>query len=72
MRFTDVPGCIFRLTVSIFKSNYTLCNNNTMMSIWYIFIYIPFGIKKTIPLQAWTDPEDSRRMRLPDVQKIGT
>jgi hypothetical protein len=26
---------------------------------------------KTIPLQAWTDPEGSRRMSLPDVKTIG-
>jgi hypothetical protein len=27
---------------------------------------------KTIPLQAWTDPLDSRRLRLPDFQTNGT
>jgi hypothetical protein len=27
---------------------------------------------KAIPLQAWTDPEGSRRLRLPDFQTIGT
>ena len=27
---------------------------------------------KAIPLQAWTDPEGSRRMRLPDFKTIGT
>jgi len=27
---------------------------------------------KAIPLQAWTGPEGSRRMRLPDVQTLGT
>jgi hypothetical protein len=27
---------------------------------------------KTIPLQAWTGPEGSRRMRLPDFNTIGT
>jgi hypothetical protein len=29
-------------------------------------------IKKTIPLQAWTGPEDSRRLRLPDIKIFGT
>jgi len=28
--------------------------------------------KKAIPLQAWTGPEGSRRMRLPDLKTIGT
>jgi len=27
---------------------------------------------KAIPLQAWTDPEGSRRLRLPDLKPIGT
>jgi hypothetical protein len=27
---------------------------------------------KTITLQAWTDPEVSRRLRLPDFNTIGT
>jgi len=27
---------------------------------------------KTIPLQAWTGPEGSRRLRLPDFKTIGT
>jgi len=29
------------------------------------------GKGKTIPLQAWTGPEDSRRLRLPDFKTIG-
>jgi hypothetical protein len=27
---------------------------------------------KAIPLQAWTGPEDSRRLRLPDFKTIST
>ena len=27
---------------------------------------------KAVPLQVWTDPEDPRRLRLPDFKKIGT
>jgi len=27
---------------------------------------------KAIPLQAWTDPEGSRRLRLPDFKTFGT
>jgi len=30
------------------------------------------GKGKPIPLQAWTDPEGSRRLRLPDFKTIGT
>ena len=27
---------------------------------------------KSVPAQAWTGPEGSRRMRLPDLKTIGT
>jgi len=27
---------------------------------------------KAIPLHAWTDPEVSRRLRLPDFKTVGT
>jgi hypothetical protein len=27
---------------------------------------------KAIPLQTWTDPEGSRRLRIPDFKTIGT
>jgi len=27
---------------------------------------------KPIPLQAWTGPEDSRKLRLPDFRTVGT
>jgi len=30
------------------------------------------GKGKGIPLQAWTGPEGSRRLRLPDFKTIGT
>jgi len=33
---------------------------------------ISIGKGKAIPLQAWTGPEGSRRLRLPDVQTVGT
>jgi len=27
---------------------------------------------RTIPLQAWTGPEGSKRLRLPDLKTVGT
>jgi len=30
------------------------------------------GKGKAIPLQAWTGPEGSRRLRIPDFKTIGT
>ena len=30
------------------------------------------GNGKAIPLQAWTGPEGSRRLRLPDFKTVGT
>jgi hypothetical protein len=35
-----------------------------------LFILVKKG--KAIPLQAWTGPEGSRRLRLPDFKTIGT
>jgi len=37
-----------------------------------IIIYADKGKFKAIPLQAWTDPEGSRRLRLPDFKTINT
>jgi hypothetical protein len=37
-----------------------------------IYIYIGKGKGKAIPLQAWTGPEGSRTLRLPDFKTIGT
>jgi hypothetical protein len=35
--------------------------------------YLCIPVKgKAIPLQAWTGPEGSRRLRLPDFKTIGT
>jgi len=34
--------------------------------------YTHIGKGKAIPLQAWTGPEASRRLRLPDFKTIGT
>jgi len=35
--------------------------------------YIIYRVKgKAIPLQAWTDPKGSRRLRLPDFKTIRT
>jgi len=33
---------------------------------------VPDVKSKAIPLQAWTGPEGSRRLRLPDFKRIGT
>jgi hypothetical protein len=35
------------------------------------YIIVPNGKGKAIPLQAWTGPEGSRRLRLPDFKTIG-
>jgi hypothetical protein len=36
------------------------------------FCVLTPGTKKAIPLQVWTGPEGSRRLRLPDFKTIGT
>jgi hypothetical protein len=35
-------------------------------------INIPKGKAKAIPLEAWTGPEGSRRLRLPDFKTVST
>jgi hypothetical protein len=35
-------------------------------------VSLRFGKGKAIPLQAWTGPEGSRNLRLPDFNTIGT
>jgi hypothetical protein len=37
----------------------------------YLFTYNK-GKGKAVPLQAWTGPEGSRKLRLPDFKTIGT
>jgi len=33
---------------------------------------VPSVVKKAIPLQAWTGPEGSRKLRLPDFKTVGS
>ena len=45
------------------------------MSLLFNFVFegvINNNKGKAIPLQAWTGPEGSRRLRLPDFKTIGT
>jgi len=46
--------------------------NRHRMAIYTSSIRIVKVKGKAIPLQAWTGPEGSRRMRLPDFMTIGT
>jgi hypothetical protein len=39
---------------------------------WEIAVQMGVGKSKAVPLQAWTGPEGSRRMRRPDFYTIGT
>ena len=52
----------------VMKPNFVLIQFNVFSAYMYLCIYKG----KTIPLQAWTDPEGSRRLRLPDFKTIGT
>jgi hypothetical protein len=56
---------------------HSLILQNKQLSICYLTTLKTAGIidvqiGKEIPLQALTDPEDSRRLRLPDFKTIGT
>jgi len=57
---------------AIFKNlEYGACSANSIHVIWDP-IRLTNVKGKAIPLQAWTDPEGSRRVRLPDFKTIGT
>jgi hypothetical protein len=47
-------------------------NDAELTSPLFILRHESKGQAKAIPLQAWTGPEDSRRVRLPDFKAINT
>ena len=48
-------------------SDYKLLEpKNAHIILIYIYIYIYIYKGKAVPLQAWSDPEVSRKLRLPD------
>jgi hypothetical protein len=51
-----------------------MCIRGVYKDICTVYIaYLEVLLKgKAIPLQAWTGPEDSRRLRLPDFKTIDT
>jgi len=55
----------------IHKRIISIWNNEALPEEWKELIIVK-GKSKAIPLHAWTDPEGSRRMRLPDLKTIGT
>ena len=49
-----------------------LCMYVSMYALMSERTYVCLQQGKAIPLQAWTGPEGSRRLRLPDFKTIGT
>ena len=75
----DSPCIPLRLVILV--PNIALKGHNDLMWIlylhqhkkyWYVHLLIFLVKGKAIPLQAWTGPEGSRRLRLPDFKTIGT
>jgi len=61
------------------KANRLCCSGLFIVSgvhlgiFWNRYMSIDLQIRgKAIPLQAWTGPEGSRRLRLPDFKIVGT
>jgi len=48
---------------------------NSIYLLYSIIYYLVLNVKskgKAIPLQAWTGPEGSSKLRLPDFKRVGT
>ena len=58
-------NCVAELTVW-----FTCMLNLSLLCVWYVDLTNSKG--KAIPLQAWTGPEGSRRLRFPDFKTVGT
>jgi len=60
--FIDTPNCVLedRVQYSTVHIPNVFCDGKGK------------GKGKAVPLQAWTGPEGSRRLRLPDFKTIGT
>jgi hypothetical protein len=57
-----------------YKANSSTARPQTQTTIWE-FLSLSYGTtvkSKAIPLQAWTGPEGSRKLRLGDFKTIGT
>ena len=46
-------------------------NTKIYFEIYFVFVAVYKVKGKAIPLQAWTGPEGSRRLRLPDFKTVG-
>jgi len=56
-----------------FYLNIALYNKPSIPPMFSMFLILySKGKGKAIPLQAWTGPEGSRRLRLPDFKTFGT
>ena len=49
-----------------------IINIRLVASCWFLSLHPKIIPVKAIPLQAWTDPEGSRSLRLPDFKTVGT
>jgi hypothetical protein len=65
----DVPKCQKQTTFCDLTLQEAFCQNITDHCI-VVCKHKVKGKGKAIPLQAWTGPEGSRRLRLPDFKKI--
>jgi len=63
-------GHSYQFAVALCAQNGTYILTGMPFSNFILYVYETD--KKAIPLQPWTDPEGSRRLRLPDFKTLGT
>ena len=81
-RITTVMNCRALWNVRIFKCEFRMLSSKNTWKLHVLWDWLHLGNiaefinplckGKAIPLQAWTGPEGSRGLRLPDFKTIGT
>jgi len=62
---SGLSGHLTLINLRLLTSTETMSSRGNLYYIYFIFIFLS-GKGKAVPLQAWSDPEGSRKLRFPD------